>query len=155
MHYFLRSLYASPPTAILFHQTMLLYRVGVGFALFIVHGSDKLFHWRQEVQSIPDPFGLGATFSLGIAVFSDFFCALLVMLGLFTRLATLPILGTTLVGFFFVHLGDSWAEKDAPLTYTIMFLLVLLLGPGKYSVDGWLEKKLSRRLGSAPGGNQE
>lgn len=117
---------------------LLVFRLLAGFALFRVHGLDKLLHFQREAATIPDPFGLGGQFNAAFAVFSDVGCALLVMLGLLARPAALGVLGTTLVGLLVVHRHDSWDLKDAPLTYATMFLLVLLAGPGRFSVDAWL-----------------
>ncbi len=128
---------------------LLLFRLLAGFALLRVHGWEKIAHYQDELRSIPDPFGLGATANLSIAIFSDVFCAVLVMLGIFTRLASLAILGTTLVGLFFVHFHDTWHDKDVPLVYSIMFGVILMLGPGKYSLDGVLSKSLRHPLAAA------
>ena len=125
---------------------LLLFRLLAGFALLRVHGWEKIAHYEAEVRSIPDPFGLGGEANVAIAIFSDVFCALLVMAGLLTRPAALAILGTTLVGLFFVHLHDPWHGKDVPLVYSIMFLVILLLGPGKYSLDGALTNALRHPL---------
>ena len=128
------------PSQKLRDRSLLLFRLLAGFALLRVHGWEKITNYQEELRSIPDPFGLGAGVNLSIAIFSDVFCAVLVMVGLFTRLAALSILGTTLVGLFFVHFNDAWHDKDVPLVYSIMFGVILLLGPGKYSLDGALSK---------------
>ena len=131
---------------------LLAFRLLAGFALFRVHGLDKLLHFQHEAATIPDPFGLGGTFNAAFAVFSDVGCALLVMLGLLTRPAALGVLSTTLVGLLVVHLHDTWDLKDAPLTYATMFLLVLLAGPGRFSLDAWLSRRLvvAKQLQMAP-----
>jgi putative oxidoreductase len=125
---------------------LLLFRLLAGFALLLVHGWEKIANYEEELRSIPDPFGLGAEVNLAVAIFSDVFCAVLVMAGLFTRLACLAILGTTLVGLFFVHFHDAWHDKDVPLVYSIMFGVILMLGPGKYSLDGALSDALRHPL---------
>ncbi|MBO2009978.1 DoxX family protein [Hymenobacter negativus] len=122
---------------------LLVFRLLAGFALFRVHGLDKLLHFQHEAATIPDPFGLGGQFNAAFAVFSDVVCALLVMLGLLARPAALGVLSTTLVGLLVVHLHDSWDLKDAPLTYATMFLLVLLAGPGRFSLDAQLARRRS------------
>jgi putative oxidoreductase len=125
---------------------LLLLRLLAGFALLRVHGWEKIAHYQEELRSIPDPFGLGAEVNLAIAIFSDVCCAILIMLGLFTRLASLSILGTTLVGLFFVHFHDAWHDKDVPLVYSIMFGVILMLGPGRYSLDVALSDALRHPL---------
>ncbi len=134
------------PSGRLLDTGLLLFRLLAGFALLRVHGWEKVAYYEAELRSIPDPFGLGGEVNLAIAIFSDVFCALLVMAGLFTRLAALSILGTTLVGLLFVHLDDPWHGRDVPMVYSIMFLVILLLGPGKYSLDGTLSKNLRHPL---------
>jgi putative oxidoreductase len=134
------------PSGRLLETGLLLFRLLAGFALLRVHGWEKVAYYEAELRSIPDPFGLGGGVNVAIAIFSDVFCALLVMLGLFTRLASLPILGTTLVGLLFVHINDPWHGRDVPLVYSIMFLVILLLGPGKYSLDGALSNALRHPL---------
>lgn len=122
---------------------LLVFRLLAGFALFRVHGLDKLLHFQHEAATMPDPFGLGGPFSATFAMFSDVGCALLVMLGLLARPAAVGVLSTTLVGLLVVHLHDPWTLKDAPLTYATMFLLVLLAGPGRFSLDAWLSARLA------------
>jgi putative oxidoreductase len=134
------------PSGRLLDRGLLAFRLLAGFALLRVHGWEKIANYNAELRSIPDPFGLGGEVNLAIAIFSDVFCAMLVMVGLFTRLASLSILGTTLVGLLFVHLHDPWHGRDVPMVYSIMFLIILLLGAGKYSLDGALSKTLRQPL---------
>jgi putative oxidoreductase len=63
---------------------------------------------------------------------------MLVILGVFTRLAVLPTIGVTAVGYFVVHKNDSLEGRDVPYVYTICFLLLLATGPGSISLDQYL-----------------
>jgi putative oxidoreductase len=63
-------------------------------------------------------------------------------MGLLTRLAILPVLAVTLTGYFIEHWGDTLLERDPPFMYSIAFLLLLVLGPGRYSLDRVIERKL-------------
>ena len=67
-------------------------------------------------------------------------------MGCYTRLASLSILATVLVGLLVDHAHDSWHDKDVPLVYSIVFGLIMLLGPGKYSLDGALSNALRHPL---------
>ncbi len=134
------------PSQRLLDSGLLVFRLLAGFALLRVHGWEKIANYKEEVRSIPDPFGLGGEVNVAIAIFSDVFCALLVMGGLFTRLACVAILVTTLVGLLFVHINDPWHGRDVPMVYSIMFLVILLLGPGKHSLDGALTNTLRHPL---------
>lgn len=147
MNRLLNFVLAAPPSPRLVDAGLLVLRVLAGLALLRVHGWDKIFDYDAELASIPDPFGLGAPVNLAIAIFSDVVCALLVVLGLAFRPAALVIMNTTLVGLLFVHLQDDWHGLDVPLIYSIVFLGLLILGPGRYSLDYWLRRDQRR---SAP-----
>lgn len=139
---FLKRIIDIKPSENAFHRVLLFLRVVAGFALIKGHGWDKLVHYDAHLQSIPDPLGFGAEISLIAAIFADLICALLVTLGLFTRLAVLPILITVLIGFFIVHGNDPWATRELPFLYAILFAPFLILGAGKYSMDHWICQRL-------------
>jgi putative oxidoreductase len=132
---FLKHIVDVTPKTNLFHGSLLFMRIAAGFAIIKGHGWDKLFHFSEHLNEIPDPMGLGPELSLSFAVFADVFCALLVILGLFTRIAVLPILVTVMIGFFIVHGSDPWSMREVPFLYTILFVPLLILGPGRYSLD--------------------
>lgn len=122
---------------------LLIFRVFAGIALLRGHGIEKLFNFSEELAHIPDPFGIGATPSLLFALFADFFCAILIILGAFTRLAAIPIFTTTLIGFLVVHGGDAWQLRDVPFIYSVVFIAIFLFGAGKYSIDAWIARKFN------------
>lgn len=92
-------------------------------------------HYNETLSHIPDPLGIGSTASTYFAIVANIISPIFVLLGLGTRIAVLPILAVTLTGFFIVHISDPWAVKDVPLMYSIAFSLILVLGPGKHSLD--------------------
>ena len=120
---------------------LFVFRVLLSISLFNTHGLKKILDFEGTLQHIPDPFGFGSEFSAYMAVFANIICPVFVALGLFTRATILPIVGITLSGFFIVHANDPWAVRDIPLMYSLSFLLLLYLGPGKYSLDTKLFKK--------------
>ena len=114
---------------------LFIFRVLLSISLFNTHGLKKILDFEGTLQHIPDPFGFGSEFSAYMAVFANVICPVFVIMGLFTRVAILPIVGITLSGFFIVHAADPWPVRDVPLMYSLSFLLLLYLGPGKYSFD--------------------
>jgi putative oxidoreductase len=120
--------------------TLLLFRVLWSLSLLHTHGLKKLLNFEETVAHIPDPFGMGGVFNAYIAVVANIVCPVLIILGLGTRLAILPILGLTSVGFFVVHAQDPWVVRDVPLMYFLAFCLLFILGPGRYSLDAYLKK---------------
>ena len=98
---------------------LLVFRVLVSLSMIHTHGLKKLMHFADTVAHIPDPFGLGGQISALMAILANIVGPLLVILGLGMRIAILPIIGVTLIGFFVVHASDPWAVKDIPLMYSL------------------------------------
>ncbi|MEO1053623.1 MAG: DoxX family protein [Bacteroidota bacterium] len=124
--------------------TMLIFRVLVAFAMIRTHGIKKITDIDGEIANIPDPFGFGGEFTAFMAIFTNIVLTVFIALGFFTRLSALGILSVTLSGLFLVHWGDPWPIKDIPLMYSLSYFLILLMGPGKYSIDQFISKRLSR-----------
>tara|TARA_R110000772_G_scaffold23252_4_gene62316 strand:- start:311 stop:709 length:399 start_codon:yes stop_codon:yes gene_type:complete len=114
---------------------LLVFRVFAAFALIKAHGLPKLLHFQETLQHIPDPLGMGSTFSAYFAIFTNLFCAVLVALGLFTRASAFLIFSLTITGLLLVHFNDSSKVQDVPLLYSIVFGYIAYMGAGKYSLD--------------------
>ena len=113
---------------------LLILRLVSGGAM-ITHGFPKLQKVVNNNLQFADPRGVGEGLSLYLATFAEFFCAILIILGLQTRLASIPLIINMAVIFFIVHAADPFGDKEMPLLYLGMFLTIFFTGPGKYSVD--------------------
>lgn len=82
-----------------------------------------------------DPLGVGAEVSLVLAVFAEAICSILIILGLGTRLATVPLIITMATAAFIVHASDPFGRQELPILYILAFVTLLITGPGKYSID--------------------
>jgi putative oxidoreductase len=119
---------------------LLVLRVGIG-ALMIGHGAGKVTDLLSGEAAFPDPIGLGPVPSLALAAFAEFLCALLVVAGLLTRWAAVPVLINMLVAALIFHASDPFAEKEHALLFAIPFLALVFTGAGRYSLDGWLARR--------------
>ena len=117
--------------------SLLLVRLAAGGFMF-THGFGKLVNGNFEFG---DPIGLGPELSLGLTVFAEILCASLVLVGLFTRLAVIPLIITMLVAVFIVHADHDFGKKELGLFYLINYLVIFLSGAGKYSLDKLILKK--------------
>ncbi|MCD8539684.1 MAG: DoxX family protein [Leadbetterella sp.] len=105
------------------------------FGFMLTHGWPKFQKVVAGNFQFGDPVGLGSGFSLGLAVFAEFFCAILVMLGLFTRTALLFNAVTMLIAAFVVHASDPFKTKELALIYLVISVALIFTGPGKYALD--------------------
>ena len=101
----------------------------------VQHGYGKLLGFTDRMDSFPDPLGVGSPVSLALVVLAEFVCAILVVLGLWTRAATIPLVITMGVAAFVQHGGDPMGDKEPSLMYLMMYLAIFLLGSGRYSID--------------------
>jgi len=124
---------------------LLLLRLGVGSMMLGSHGWGKLTSFASKADGFPDPLGLGSPLSLALVVFAEVVCPLLLIAGLATRVAAIPLLVTMLVAAFVIHGDDPFAKKEFALLYALPCLTLVLTGAGAYSVDAVLLKRRLRR----------
>ena len=120
---------------------LLILRIGVALLMLFGHGFEKLVNFGSIASGFPDPFGIGSTASLILAVFAEFFCSIAIAFGFMTRFSTIPLIITMLVAAFVIHGDDPWGKKELALMYLIPYLTILFSGPGKYSIDRMIFKK--------------
>jgi len=122
-----------------FSIATLLLRLGLGI-LMIPHGYDKLQRFSERSQTFTNPFHLGSTISLALVVFAEFFCSCLLVLGLFTRLACIPLIITMLVIVFYSNHGQFFGKGELGAVYLMGYIALIILGPGNVSVDRLIGK---------------
>jgi putative oxidoreductase len=74
---------------------------------------------------------------------SEFIGGILLVLGLFTRLAIIPIVATMLVITFFLGQGKFWMDDQHPFLFAVLLTLLFFTGPGSFSLDAWRARKSS------------
>ncbi|QNL48896.1 DoxX family protein [Olivibacter sp. SDN3] len=140
----MRSLFSATYNRLSLDLATLLLRVGFGILMIPNHGYAKLLSYAERKDQFMDFMGFGGPFSLGLTIFSEFFCSILLILGLCTRLATIPLIITVLV-ILSVHQWEIFGKHELVPAFLIGYLTILMLGPGKYSLD-WLITKNSTRV---------
>ncbi|MEN9951434.1 MAG: hypothetical protein RLZZ557_1233 [Bacteroidota bacterium] len=123
----------------LFNASMLLLRIISGI-LMMSHGYGKLLQFNEKKAVFHDFMGLGSTNSLLLAIFAEFFCALFLAIGLFTRLVSVPLVIVMAVAVFDVHQMDFFDTGEKAALFLGIFSTILLCGPGKASIDGIASK---------------
>jgi len=113
---------------------LLVLRITIG-GLMLVHGLQKLMNFSELSGQFPDPIGMGSQLSLIAAIGAEVGCSLLLMLGLATRFAALPLAFTMIVALFLVHASDPWKVKELAAVYLCVYLSLILTGAGELSLD--------------------
>ncbi|MEL7423589.1 MAG: DoxX family protein [Bacteroidota bacterium] len=118
--------------------SLLMLRLTFGGFMILNHGLRKL----DKLMAGPpikfaDPFGVGAELSLQLAVLGEVICPIFIILGLFTRVAAIPALITMLVAAFIIHGADPLGDKEHALLFGVGYLVIMILGPGRISIDAW------------------
>jgi len=113
---------------------LLILRASFGL-MMLTHGWPKLLNLAGKASSFPDPLNIGSRYSLGLAVFAEFFCSILVVLGLGTRFAAIPLMVTMAVASLMINAGHSLADRELSILYMSAFTAILILGAGSYSLD--------------------
>lgn len=111
--------------------------------LFFMHGLDKMTNFNELSQTYPSVLGFGSYMTLMISIFCEFACSLFLIVGLMTRIILLPMILTMAVAFFDIHDG-MMPQAELSLIYLIIFLGIFMTGPGKYSLDYLIDKRLKK-----------
>ena len=122
-----------------FNVGIMLLRVGLG-VLLLSHGYDKMIKFDTLSQKFMNFMGLGSTVSLALLVFAEFFCSIFLILGLFTRLAVIPIIIAMFVAFGVAHHFHLFSDGEKAFLFLLTGITILLCGPGRISIDGIMKK---------------
>lgn len=122
---------------------LLVVRLWFGGAMAALHGWMKLTNYSGMSGKFADPFGLGQAPSLALVVFAEFVCGLLLVLGLFTRVAALILAFTMGVAFFMAHGGKLSGPGNGEMAFLFLgaYVALFLAGAGKFSVDAKMGAK--------------
>ena len=116
-------------------QLLALLRI-VTALLFIEHGTAKLFHFPVAQPGVPDPLPM----LLLAAAIIEVVGGVLLVIGLFTRLAAFVMAGEIAIGYFLFHFPQSfWPivnQGEPAILFCFIFLYLTAAGPGAWSIDG-------------------
>lgn len=121
---------------------ILVMRVFFG-VLFFVHGLDKMMNFNTIVATYPSVFGFGSYMTLMVNIFCEFCCSLFLIVGLMVRLTTIPMIIAMGVAFFDIH-DAMLPEGELALIYFIMFIILFIVGPGRFSIDYLIDTKFQK-----------
>ena len=107
-------------------------------SLFFTHGYSKVLKIIHGDFTFSDPIGIGPPTSLILTAFAEFIAPIFIIIGWKTRFFCIFPIITMFVAFLFKHDGDPFSKKEKSLLYLILFISLIITGPGKYSIDNKL-----------------
>lgn len=128
----MKFLFSSKPLAL--DLALLVLRLGSA-GMMMTHGWNKLMNFQEKSVSWPDPLHVGHSVSLGMTIFAELFCAGFLLVGLFSRLALVPLLFLMAIAVFVIHAGDSFGDKEHAVLFLVPYVVLFFTGPGAYSLD--------------------
>lgn len=126
---------------------LLIIRLGFGLGFIYFNGWGKLVAGPEQWEKTGSVMGhigidFGHTFFGFMAMFSESFAALFIALGLFFQ-PMLALLGFTMIMASISHIATGRGSPGHSLRYAAISLGLIFTGPGKYSLDAWLNHRLT------------
>jgi putative oxidoreductase len=145
---------------------LLILRLGIG-GYMVGHGAGKLrMLFAGTYEGMGAAVGLDDELTLGLLVFAEFFCALLVVIGLGTRFAAVPIVIAMAVAALVAHASDPWiadeaarqffarevdfpASRQPALMFMTVFMALIFTGAGRFSIAALIRSQRVAGNGAA------
>ncbi|MEX0810431.1 MAG: DoxX family protein [Dongiaceae bacterium] len=121
---------------------LLLARIGIG-TVFFRSGLTKLESWPTTISLFEEEYRvpiLPPEIAAWLATGCELVCPVLLVLGLATRIAVLPMLAMTIVIQLFVY-PSSWIDHTI---WAALLLLLLARGAGAISIDALIARRTQR-----------
>lgn len=116
-------------------------------AVFLVHGLQKLLQigiggFAGLLEGLPAPFFLAA-----LVTFAEIICGVLLILGLFARLAAIPLAIDMVVATLLVHVSNGFFIQNNGFEFTLVLfaanVVLMVSGPGETALDRLLATRTS------------
>ena len=114
----------------------------VAALLFLEHGLMKIFHFPAPQPGVPDPLPP----LLLVAGWMEIVGGVLIALGLFTRPVAFVLAGQMAAAYFLAHASQGFYPAlnmgEPAILYCFLFLYLVFAGPGEWSIDAQVRKRL-------------
>jgi len=114
---------------------LLVLRIFFAGSMLYGHGLGKLGKLIEGNLSFSNPIGIGEAPTLILAVFSEFLAPIFIIVGYKTKFFSFFPAATMFVAVFIVHMGDPFGRVEKPLLFLVGFIVIMMMGPGKHSID--------------------
>ena len=120
---------------------------------YIQTGRGKLMHLDRTTQFFADLHIPAPGFHAVLVGSTEFFGGILLVLGLGTRFATVPLTISMIIAYLTAERAEAFKSLDgftsvAPYQFLLACLILMAFGPGKVALDAWLAPWFKKRLAS-------
>ncbi|MEL6812612.1 MAG: DoxX family protein [Bacteroidota bacterium] len=114
---------------------LLVLRVGLS-VLLLTHGIPKFMDFiGGNMAIVGNPIKLGGLITSILVLIAEVIAPILIIIGLKTRMASIPIIILMVVAAFVIHSGDPMNVKEKALMYLVGYIAIALMGAGRISMD--------------------
>ncbi len=113
---------------------ILFLRMTIG-GMMLTHGYGKFLRLLDGNLKFSDPLGIGSELSFVLVVLAEFFAAIGLIFGFWTRINAFLLSFTMFVAAFIRHGADPFSKQEKPLMFLAVFLVLMFMGGGKHSID--------------------
>ncbi len=114
---------------------LLVLRVVFAGSMLYGHGLSKLNKLIEGDLGFANPIGIGEAPTLVLAVFAEFLAPIFIIIGYKTKFFSFFPAATMFVAAFIVHMGDPFGKIEKALLFLAVFVILMITGSGKYSID--------------------
>ncbi len=112
----------------------LVLRLAMGI-MILPYGFSKLMNFAGRSGNFYDPLHIGSMPSLCLVIFAEVFCAVFIIVGLFTRLAAIPLIITMAFALGYANHWQLFGDGQKPALFLAGYIAILFTGAGKVSLD--------------------
>lgn len=119
---------------------LLILRLSIGVWM-LSKGLPKIGMLFSANVTFPAMLGMSSEVSLALTVFAQVVCSLLLIFGLFTRFGAFVLFINMFVAVVVAHANDPFDKTEPALHFLLVYVILMLTGAGKFSLDKIINKK--------------
>jgi putative oxidoreductase len=123
------------------HKALLLYRVIISLLFVFGYGLKKLKMLINGEDFFYSFLGFGSDITLLLASIGELIAPIFIIIGYKTRFFTALPLFMMFIVVFDVKSGEPFESYQTALLYLISLSIIIIAGPGKYSIDNYIKGK--------------
>ena len=119
----------------LFNLGTFMLRLVVGILMCMNHGIPKIVNFGEWQNTFFDPFQFGHRWSLLLSIFAEALAPVFLVLGFLSRIAALLLVIDLGVAIFLFNKYNPISRFEDAILFFVSSLFIVMVGPGKISVD--------------------